>query len=54
MMQIQGPNQSVNIQLNELAKETKELMITSDDREPIHLSQTLFETDILLERFDSW
>jgi len=50
MMQIQGPNQSVNIQLNELAKETKELMITSDDREPIHLSQTLLETDILLER----
>ncbi|XP_063694776.1 uncharacterized protein LOC134826362 [Bolinopsis microptera] len=50
MMEIQGSNQTVNIQLSELAKETKELMISCNDREPIHLSHSLLETDILLER----
>lgn len=50
MIEIQGSHTIVNIQLNELSEDTKDLAVRSHDREPIELYHSLLEKDIILER----
>ena len=51
MVEVKGSHQLLNIQLNDLPANTKELTLTCDDREAIELCHCLHTNDITLKRY---